>query len=364
MKTFFFAKINLKESGLEMIELKNIVKTFETKDGIVKAVQNVNLTIKTGEVYGIVGFSGAGKSTLVRMLNGLETPTSGEILIDNQRIDTLKGAKLREQRKKIGMIFQHFNLLWSRTVLENIMFPLELAGVPKEERLKKAQKLAELVGLNERIHAYPAQLSGGQKQRVGIARALANDPDILISDEATSALDPQTTDEVLDLLESINQKLGLTIVIITHEMHVIRRLADKVAVMQAGQVIEKGLVTEVFNHPKEELTKRFVNAEVDTNQTPDIKKVATQLLAKYPKGVLVQLKFHGDQVQMPVMTEVIREFPEIELSILEGSIHQLADKKATIGTLFIQLLGPKEKINNALVFLNDMRVETKVITNE
>lgn len=347
-----------------MIELKNIIKTYETKDRKVTAVNGVNLTIKQGEVYGIVGFSGAGKSTLVRMLNGLETPTSGEVVIDGQRIDTLKGAALRKKRKKIGMIFQHFNLLWSRTVLENIMFPLELSGVAKEQREKKAKQLAELVGLGERLTAYPAQLSGGQKQRVGIARALANEPDILISDEATSALDPQTTDEVLDLLEDINRKLGLTIVIITHEMHVIRRLADKVAVMQAGKVIEEGLVTDVFNHPKEELTKRFVNAEVDTNQSSDIKEVAAQLLAKYPNGVLVQLKFHGDQVQLPVVTEMIRQYPEVELSILEGSIHQLADKKATIGTLFVQLLGSKNQIDAALEFFETMRVETKVITHE
>lgn len=189
-----------------MIELKDISKTFQTKEGEVKAVKNVNLTVSSGEVYGIVGFSGAGKSTLVRMLNGLEMPTSGEVLIDGTRIDTLSGEKLRDQRKKIGMIFQHFNLLWSRTVLENIMFPMELSGISKAERVKKAQNLADLVGLGDRVHSYPAQLSGGQKQRVGIARALANDPDILISDEATSALDPQTTDEVLDLLEHINQQ--------------------------------------------------------------------------------------------------------------------------------------------------------------
>lgn len=201
-ESFFFA-IFL-GSGNGMIEFKNISKTFETDDGPVRAVQNVNLRINDGEVFGIVGFSGAGKSTLVRMLNGLETPTSGEVIINGKKINGLKGAELREQRKKIGTIFQHFNLLWSRTVLQNIEFPLELAGVDKKTREKKAKHLAEVVGLGDRIHAYPAQLSGGQKQRVGIARALANDPDILISDEATSALDPQTTDEVLDLLERIN----------------------------------------------------------------------------------------------------------------------------------------------------------------
>ncbi|AWZ38609.1 methionine ABC transporter ATP-binding protein [Ligilactobacillus murinus] len=343
-----------------MIEFKQVSKTFATASGQVAAVKNVDLTINAGEVYGIVGFSGAGKSTLVRMLNGLETPTSGEVIINGKRIDNLKGKELRDQRKKIGIIFQHFNLLWSRTVLENIEFPLELVGVAKEERRKKAKHLAELVGLGERINAYPSQLSGGQKQRVGIARALATDPDILISDEATSALDPQTTDEVLDLLDEINEKLNLTIVIITHEMHVIRRLADKVAVMENGQVIEEGPVSEVFTHPKEELTKRFVSAEVDTKQTTDVKQVVTNLLEKNPQGKLVELKFHGQQVERPVINELSKSFPELEISILEGSIHQLADK-GTIGSLFVQLVGPVEQLKEALTLLEKLQVEAKVI---
>ncbi len=343
-----------------MIEFKQVSKPFATASGQVAAVKNVDLTINAGEVYGIVGFSGAGKSTLVRMLNGLETPTSGEVIINGKRIDNLKGKELRDQRKKIGIIFQHFNLLWSRTVLENIEFPLELVGVAKEERRKKAKHLAELVGLGERINAYPSQLSGGQKQRVGIARALATDPDILISDEATSALDPQTTDEVLDLLDEINEKLNLTIVIITHEMHVIRRLADKVAVMENGQVIEEGPVSEVFTHPKEELTKRFVSAEVDTKQTTDVKQVVTNLLEKNPQGKLVELKFHGQQVERPVINELSKSFPELEISILEGSIHQLADK-GTIGSLFVQLVGPVEQLKEALTLLEKLQVEAKVI---
>ena len=343
-----------------MIEFKQVSKTFATASGQVDAVKNVDLTINAGEVYGIVGFSGAGKSTLVRMLYGLETPTSGEVIINGKRIDNLKGKELRDQRKKIGIIFQHFNLLWSRTVLENIEFPLELIGVAKEERHKKAKHLADLVGLGERINAYPSQLSGGQKQRVGIARALATDPDILISDEATSALDPQTTDEVLDLLDEINEKLNLTIVIITHEMHVIRRLADKVAVMENGQVIEEGPVSEVFTHPKEELTKRFVSAEVDTKQTTDVKQVVANLLEKNPQGKLVELKFHGQQVERPVINELSKNFPELEISILEGSIHQLADK-GTIGSLFVQLVGPVEQIKEALTLLEKLEVEAKVI---
>ncbi len=331
-----------------MIEFKQVSKTFATASGQVAAVKNVDLTINAGEVYGIVGFSGAGKSTLVRMLNGLETPTSGEVIINGKRIDNLKGKELRDQRKKIGIIFQHFNLLWSRTVLENIEFPLELVGVAKEERRKKAKHLAELVGLGERINAYPSQLSGGQKQRVGIARALATDPDIL------------TTDEVLDLLDEINEKLNLTIVIITHEMHVIRRLADKVAVMENGQVIEEGPVSEVFTHPKEELTKRFVSAEVDTKQTTDVKQVVTNLLEKNPQGKLVELKFHGQQVERPVINELSKSFPELEISILEGSIHQLADK-GTIGSLFVQLVGPVEQLKEALTLLEKLQVEAKVI---
>lgn len=348
-----------------MIELKNINKTFETADGPVHAVNDVNLTIQDGDVYGIVGFSGAGKSTLVRMLNGLEKPTSGQVIINGTQINTLGGVALRQERKKIGMIFQHFNLLWSRTVLENIMFPLELdKQLSKHEREEKAKHLADLVGLGDRIHAYPSQLSGGQKQRVGIARALANDPDILISDEATSALDPQTTDEVLDVLESINRQMDLTIVIITHEMHVIRRLADKVAVMEAGRVIEEGPVSQVFTHPQEELTKRFVNAEIDTSQEPDIKGVTKQLLAKYPHGRLVRLHFHGDQVQMPVLSEAIRQFPDLEFSILEGSIHQMADKAATMGSLFIQLVGDQAQIKECLNFFAQVRVEAEVITSE
>ncbi|MCP0887888.1 ATP-binding cassette domain-containing protein [Ligilactobacillus sp. WILCCON 0076] len=347
-----------------MIELKDLTKTFQTDDGEVHAVSDVNLTVNKGEVFGIVGFSGAGKSTLVRMLNGLETPTSGEVIINGTRIDNLGGTQLREKRRKIGMIFQHFNLLWSRTVLQNIMFPLELTNLTKNEREKKAQHLAELVGLGDRMHAYPSQLSGGQKQRVGIARALANDPDILISDEATSALDPQTTDEVLELLEDINKKLKLTIVIITHEMHVIRRLADTVAVMEDGKVIEKGSVAEVFTHPKEDLTKRFVNAEIDPTQTVDIREITKDLLQKYPDGLLVKLAFHGDQVQQPVVSEVIRKFPNLQLSILEGAIHQVADKATTIGSLYIQLLGPKDDIEKCLQFLQELRVETVVIQDE
>lgn len=343
-----------------MIEFKDVTKTFNAKTGTVHAVQDVNLKIEDGHIYGIVGYSGAGKSTLVRMLNGLETPTSGSVNIDGVEISALSGTALREQRHKIGMIFQHFNLLWSRTVLQNIMFPLEVAGQSKAEAKQKAEHLADLVGLAGRESAYPSELSGGQKQRVGIARALANDPQILLSDEATSALDPQTTDEVLDLLLSINQKLHLTIVLITHEMHVIRKIADHVAVMENGKIVEQGPVLEVFKRPKQAVTKRFVNEEV-TPSLNDTTVVVDQLIAKYPKGAIVKLTFHGDQAQLPIVSEMLKQY-DLDLNIIEGGIHQT--QEGAIGSLYIQITGEQAQLDGALGYLQKMRVETEVLNRE
>ena len=241
-----------------MIVLSNISKVFDNGKVALTAVDNVNLTIAQGQIYGIIGYSGAGKSTLIRLLNGLEKPSSGSVTINGQNISAAKGEALRQARLKISMVFQHFNLLWSRTVSENIAFSMQIAGVPKADIKARVAELIELVGLKGREHAYPSQLSGGQKQRVGIARALANRPDVLLCDEATSALDPQTTDQILDLLLDINRRFRLTIVLITHEMHVVRKICDRVAVMENGKVVEEGDVLSVFTHPQQTQTAHGV----------------------------------------------------------------------------------------------------------
>lgn len=349
-----------------MIEFKDVSKTYQAKQGPVEAIADVNLTIPDGKIYGIVGYSGAGKSTLIRMLNGLETPTTGEVLVNGQNVSKLSGNSLRKARLKIGMIFQHFDLLWSRTVIENIEFPLEIAKRgSKKERQQKAAELIKLVGLQGRENAYPAELSGGQKQRVGIARALANDPQILLSDEATSALDPQTTDEVLRLLLDIKQRLGITIVVITHEMHVIRKICDHVAVLDAGRIVEEGPVLEVFKHPRQAITKRFVNQETSTGSPTDTATVVQHLLATHPNGLIAKLTFHGDQAQLPIVSEMLRQFPEVDMSIIEGNIHQT--QEGSIGSLYIQLETQpdhQEQIQGALEYLRTMRVETEVINND
>src|SRR3954471_22226123 len=283
-----------------MITIKNVKKIFSTKQGDVTAVTDVNLEIQEGEIFGVIGYSGAGKSTLIRMLNGLEIPTDGSVTVANKRVSHIKGSELRTARQKIGMIFQHFNLLWSRTVRENISFPLEIAGVSKANRIKKVDELIKLVGLQGREDAYPSQLSGGQKQRVGIARALANDPKVLLCDEATSALDPQTTDSILDLLVDINQRLGLTIVLITHEMHVIRKICHHVAVMEGGQIVEQGPVLEVFKNPTAQITKRFVQQVTEPEET---KETMEHLLERYPEGKVIQLSFVGEDTESPLITK-------------------------------------------------------------
>jgi D-methionine transport system ATP-binding protein len=340
-----------------LITLKNVNKVYQTKSGNVTAVNNVNLEIEKGEIFGIIGYSGAGKSSLIRLLNGLEKPTSGKISVAGSQIDSIGGVKLRKARLEISMIFQHFNLLWSRTVRENIAFPLEIAGVKRAERLKRVDELIKLVGLEGRENAYPSQLSGGQKQRVGIARALANNPKVLLCDEATSALDPQTTDSILDLLVDINKRLGLTIVLITHEMHVIRKICHRVAVMENGQVVEEGNVLDVFKHPNQPITKRFVKQVTEPEETNE---VVANLLENYPKGKVIQLTFVGESAEQPLITNLIRKFA-IEVNILQGKISQT--QSGSYGSLFIHLDGDEQELNRALEFIYNQQIEVEVIAN-
>ncbi|SDH64452.1 D-methionine transport system ATP-binding protein [Planococcus glaciei] len=338
-----------------MIELKELSKVFDTGKGSLKAVDDVNLSISSGEIFGIIGYSGAGKSTLIRLLNGLEKPTSGSVTISGQNISASKGQDLRKARQKVSMIFQHFNLLWSRTVKENIEFPLEIAGVPKSKRDARVLELVELVGLAGRENAYPSQLSGGQKQRVGIARALANDPEVLLCDEATSALDPQTTDSILELLVDINKRLGLTIVLITHEMHVIRKICHRVAVMEGGRVVELGDVLTVFQAPQQEITKRFVAQVTDTEDSNETIKHLREL---YPTGELVKLIFVGDQTEQPILTKLIRKYP-VDINIVHGNISHT--QRGAYGTLIIQIKGTQPEIAQALAFLNEESIQTEVM---
>jgi D-methionine transport system ATP-binding protein len=339
-----------------MIQLNHITKIFHTQKGDIHACEDVNLRIDDGVIFGVIGYSGAGKSTLVRIINQLEKQTSGEVIIDGQDISKLSAQELRKKRTKIGMIFQHFNLLWSRTVQKNIELPLEIAGLPKEERKQKAKELIELVGLQGRETAYPSELSGGQKQRVGIARALANDPTILLCDEATSALDPDTTVQILDLLREINQKLGITIVMITHQMEVVQKICQRIAVMSEGQVVEEGLAKDIFEHPTHEVTKRFVrdisSQSNDEQLTKDLKEI-------YPDGILLRLTFDESIARTPVVSQVIKE-TDVLMSIVYGNLTNTVD--TSFGVLVINLLGgTHDQYNQVIQKFRDYKVHVEVM---
>lgn len=340
---------------ITVISITNVSKIFSLKQGMVKAVDDVSFEIAKGEIFGIIGYSGAGKSTLIRMLNGLEKPTTGSIVIADKEVSKIKGKELRKARQEISMIFQHFNLLWSRTVFQNIAFPLEIAKVPKKQITERVNELIQLVGLEGREHAYPSQLSGGQKQRVGIARALANNPKVLLCDEATSALDPETTDAILDLLVDINEQLGLTIVLITHEMHVIRKICHRVAVMEDGAIVELGNVLDVFKHPQQQITKRFVNQLTEPEET---KQTVEQLLKQYPEGKVVQLTFVGHTAEQPLISQVIRQY-DVTVNILQGKISQT--QAGSYGTLFIHIDGEESETEKAITFMTGEHVGVEVI---
>ncbi|WP_274307858.1 methionine ABC transporter ATP-binding protein [Solibacillus daqui] len=342
-----------------MIDIQNITKVYKTKNGDLTAVNDVNLSINKGEIFGIIGYSGAGKSTMIRLLNGLEKPTTGSVIVNGQDIAKASGNELRSARQKISMIFQHFNLLWSRTVEENIAFPLEIAGVPNAKRAQRVEELIELVGLKGRGKAYPSQLSGGQKQRVGIARALANNPEVLLCDEATSALDPETTDSILQLLLDINKQIGLTIVLITHEMHVIRKICNRVAVMEAGKVVEQGDVLQVFQLPQAPITKNFVSKAA--GETQETQASLEQILTNYPSGKIVKLTFAGATTEQPVISQIIKQF-DVVINIVHGKISTTTG--GSLGTLFVHIDGDKQQIQKALQFLKQHEIQMEVIEHD
>ncbi|RLQ96555.1 methionine ABC transporter ATP-binding protein [Falsibacillus albus] len=341
-----------------MINIQNVKKIFHTQSGNVTALDNINIKIEKGEIFGVIGYSGAGKSTLIRLLNGLERPTKGKVEVAGQEVSSIKGNQLRKVRQDISMIFQHFNLLWSRTVRENIAFPLEIAGVPKSKRLQRVDELIKLVGLEGKEQAYPSQLSGGQKQRVGIARALANDPEVLLCDEATSALDPQTTDSILDLLVDINNRLGLTIVLITHEMHVIRKICQRVAVMENGTVVESGKVLDVFRYPQQEITKRFVQQVTDQS---DMKETIDILMEQQRGGKIVKLTFVGESTEQPIITSLIRDH-DVSINILQGKISPT--QNGSYGTLFVGIQGNDNTVEKAISYLSKQKVDVEVLSKD
>lgn len=339
-----------------MIELINLTKVFPDKDESksVTALQNINLTIEDGEIYGIIGASGAGKSTLVRCINLLEKPTSGQVIIDGKNLTTLSLKQIMLERQKIGMIFQQFNLLWSRTVTGNIAFPLEIAGFPKKQISNRVQELLALVGLKDKAEAYPSQLSGGQKQRVGIARALANHPKVLLSDEATSALDPENTASILELLKTINRRLGVTIIVITHEMSVIKDICDRVAVIDNGKIVETGTTVQLFTDPKTETAKRFLTSVVKTSLPSGFRE-------RNKSGLLVRLTFIGSATEDPVLSQLVRRF-NVDANVLYGSIDCL--KETSFGTLTVELLGDSPSITQGISFLRNSGIRVEVIEDE
>ncbi|MBR3745944.1 MAG: methionine ABC transporter ATP-binding protein [Selenomonadaceae bacterium] len=342
-----------------MIKLIGIEKVYDSPSGKVHALKGIDLEIARGEIYGIIGLSGAGKSTLVRCINMLERPTAGKVIVDGQDMTTLTDAELRAARKNIGMIFQHFNLLSSATVYENIAFPLKLSNTPDKEIQKKVQPLLDLVGLSDKAQQYPSQLSGGQKQRVGIARALASDPKVLLCDEATSALDPQTTKSILALIKDINKKLSLTVVIITHEMQVIKEICDKVAVISDGVIAERGLVLDVFTNPRHDITKEFISVLL-SNELPaafrgnDVSQDRTS-----GSLLLIRLNFLGDRADDPVLATMIRTCQGLECTMLFGNLDEIHG--VPFGRFIIGLSGSDNAISSALKFLDGQDVRVEII---
>lgn len=343
------------EEMYSLIELRNVSKTFEQKGVRVEAVKQANIQIHKGEIFGVIGYSGAGKSSLLRCINYLEKPTSGSIQINGVEMSQLNENDLRMMRRKIGMIFQHFNLLSSGTVYQNVAAPLQLAKVPRKMIDAKVRELLELVGLEDKEKSYPRQLSGGQKQRVAIARALANDPEILLCDEATSALDPQTTESILDLLLDINRKYEITIVLITHEMHVIKKICDRVAVMDNGRIVEQGSVIDLFYSPQTNTSRKFIQGVFDM-EIPEL--LLSKLRNSGKTSLLLRASFIGESVTEPVLADLTAKYG-LRPSIIYGNITQI--KESIFGMLVLHITGDRVIIENGIRFLKEQNLKIEVI---
>lgn len=337
-----------------MIEFKNINKQYTHKGKTINALADINLAIEAGEIFGVVGQSGAGKSTLIRCANFLEVPTSGDVLVSGENLKELSPKQLREKRHQIGMIFQHFNLLSARTVSENIALPLELTGTPKEKIKPRVDELLALTGLSDKDKHYPAQLSGGQKQRVAIARALATQPKVLLCDEATSALDPETTDSILQLLKTINEQLGITILLITHEMEVVKKICHKVALIQGGYLVEHAPIDEFFSAPKSEPGKQFVAQALSLKIPQNLQARMVESISP-DKNPVVKISYHGNKTYTPLISQLSRDF-NIDINIVEAHVEQI--QQTTLGALLVEIIGESTAVENAISHLqNEANIE-------
>lgn len=341
-----------------MIELQNLSRTFRTENGDVHAVRDVNLTIQDGEIFGVIGYSGAGKSTLVRCLNLLERPDSGQVLIDGIDLVSLTERDLRAERQKMGMIFQQFNLLSSRTVFDNVAFPLRYKKISKAAIREKVEGLLELVGISDKINAYPAQLSGGQKQRVAIARALASDPSILLCDEATSALDPQTTKSILKLLRDLNKKLGLTVVIITHEMSVIKEICHRVAVMEDGYVVELDNVISIFSNPQQQITKEFIRSTSSLARFDELVEEQSDIVNLAAGESMWRLDFYGSETKESIVANLTEIFG-VKPSIIFANVEVIQD--TILGSLIVRVATREEETERVKQYLAERGIRLEVL---
>ncbi|MEY8467885.1 methionine ABC transporter ATP-binding protein [Faecalibaculum rodentium] len=341
-----------------MIRLEHVTKTFQTRDGDVHAVKDVSLDIAEGQIFGIIGFSGAGKSTLVRCMNLLERPEEGKVIFDGKNLLDLDAAGLRHARQKMSMIFQHFNLMRSRTVYENIALPLRMEKRPKEEIDKKVMELLDLIDLVERRDSYPSQLSGGQKQRVAIARALATDPKVLLCDEATSALDPQTTQSILHLIRRINRERNITVVVITHEMLVVKEICDRVAVMEAGRVVETNDLVPIFINPIEEITRNFINTTNESAKIQELLDTGHPLTRLAENQQLVRLTYTPENAAEPIISRLAEKLG-VESSIIFGNIEVIRDEP--IGTIVTKMTGSDQQLKDALALCREAGIRTEVM---